>query len=76
MNEWLICTIMALYTEACTIVRTNSFGHWTSGICESSMSIIGCVLAWCVSGLDNVTEDFGAEISKQLYLRYAVISSR
>ena len=26
------------------------FGHWTSGGCESSMTIFGWVLAWCVSG--------------------------
>ena len=30
------------------------------------MSILGWVLAWCVSGVSNVTEDFGAEISKEL----------
>ena len=24
MDEWLICRIMALYTEACTIVRTDA----------------------------------------------------
>ena len=30
------------------------------------MSILGWVLAWCGSGLNNVTEDFGAEINKEL----------
>ena len=29
------------------------------------MSILGWVLAWCESGLNNVTEDFGAEINKE-----------
>ena len=24
MDEWLICTVMALYTEACTVVRTDA----------------------------------------------------
>ena len=24
VDEWLICTVMALYTEACTIVRTDA----------------------------------------------------
>ena len=24
MEEWLICTVMALYTEACTVVRTDA----------------------------------------------------
>ena len=39
------------------------------------MSIIGWVLAWCGYGLNNVTEDVGAEINKELSFRYAVISS-
>ena len=52
------------------------FGHCTRGSRESSMSILGWVLAWCVSGVNNVTEDFGAEINRELSFRYAVISSR
>ena len=24
MDEWIICTVMALYTEACTVVRTDA----------------------------------------------------
>ena len=40
------------------------------------MSIQGWVLDCCVSGVSNVTEDFVAEISKELSFRYAVISSR
>ena len=36
------------------------FGHCTRGSCESSRSIVGWVLAWCVSGVNNVTTDFGA----------------
>ena len=24
VDEWLICTVMALYTEACTVVRTDA----------------------------------------------------
>ena len=31
---------------------------------ESSISILGWVLAWCVSGVSNMTKDFGAEIRK------------
>ena len=50
-------------------------GHLTSSSCESSMSILGWILACCVSGVSNVTENFGAEISKELSFRYAVISS-
>ena len=50
------------------------FGYLTSGSSECSMSILGWVLAWCGSGLNNVPEDFGAEINKELFFRYAVIS--
>ena len=50
----------------------NIFGHWTSGSCDSSMSIIGWVLDWCGSGLNNVTVDIGAEINNELSFRYAV----
>ena len=52
------------------------FGHFTSGSRKSSMSILGWVLAWCVSGVNNVTDDFGEEINRELSFRYAVISSR
>ena len=52
------------------------FGHCISGSRESSMSILGWVLAWCVSGVNNVTDDFGADINRELSFRYAVISSR
>ena len=24
VDEWLICTVMALYTETCTVVRTDA----------------------------------------------------
>ena len=44
-------------------------GHLTSGRCEFLMNILGWILAWCVSGVRNVTEDFGVEISKELCLR-------
>ena len=37
----------------------NIFGNWTSGSCESSMSIIIWVLTWCVFRQSNVIEDFG-----------------
>ena len=40
------------------------------------MIILGLVVAWCVSGLNNVTEDFGAGINKELFFRYVVIFSR
>ena len=39
------------------------FGHWISGSCECSISIFIWVMAWCVSGVNNVTHDFGAEIN-------------
>ena len=51
-------------------------GHCTRGSRESSMSILGWFLAWCVSGVNNVADDFGADINRELSFRYAVISSR
>ena len=50
--------------------------HCTSGSQESLMSILGWGLAWCVSRVNNVTDDFGADINRELSFRYAVISSR
>ena len=40
------------------------------------MSIFEWVLAWCVSGVNNVNDDLGAEINRELFFRYADISSR
>ena len=40
------------------------------------MSILGWVLPWCGAGINNVTEDIGSEINKELSVRYAVNSSR
>ena len=57
-----------LFTRHRSTVEPNICGHWTSGSCESSMSIFGWVLAWCGFGLNNVTVDFGAEINKMLSL--------
>ena len=54
----------------------NILGHLTSGKRETSISILGWVLAWCVSGVSNVTEYVAADIIKDLSFRYAVISSR
>ena len=51
------------------------FGHCTSGSHASSLSILGWVLAWCVSGVNNVTDDFGGDINRELSFRNAVISS-
>ena len=48
----------------------NIFGNWTSGSCETLLSILGWVLDWCGSGLNNVTVDFGAEINKELSFMY------
>ena len=39
------------------------------------MNILGWILAWCVSGVSSVTEDFGVEISKELSFRYAVVGA-
>ena len=68
---WLLC-----------LMNDSEVSRWTPKIvrhstrCKSSMSIFGWVLAWCVSGVNNVTDGFGAEINRELFFRYAVISSR
>ena len=45
------------------------FEHWTSGSCESSMSIFRWVLSWCVSEVNKVTDEFGAEINREFSFR-------
>ena len=70
---WLLCLLndseVSMWTPKILV-------HYTRGSSESSMSILGWVLAWCVSGVNNVTDDFGVEINRVLSFRYAVISSR
>ena len=70
---WLLCS---LNDSEVSIWTPKIFGHCTRGSRESSMSILGWVLAWCVSGVNNVTDDFGADINRELSFWYAVISSR
>ena len=43
--------------EMCLDILLISLGIWTSGSYEASMSILEWVLAWCVSGMSNVTKD-------------------
>ena len=70
-GTWLLCLLNDSEVSRWT---PKIFGHCTSGSCESSMSIFGWALAWCVSGVNNVTDDFWAEINRELSIRYAVIS--
>ena len=35
------------------------------------MSIFGYVYAWCVSGVNKVTDDFGAEINRAILFGYS-----
>ena len=69
---WLLCLVndseVSMWTPAI-------FRHCARCSREYSMSILGWVLAWCVSGLNNVTDDFWADINRELSFRYAVISS-
>ena len=58
---WLICLLNDSDVSRWT---PKVFGHWISGSCESSMSIFGLVLAWYVSGVNKVTDDFGEEINR------------
>ena len=69
---WLLCLLNDSEVFRWT---PKIFGHCTRGSCGSSMIIFGWVLAWCVSGVNNVTGDFGAEINRELSFMYAVISS-
>ena len=55
---WLLCL---LNDSEVTRWTPKIFGHCTRDSCESSMSIFVWVLARCVSGVKNVTDDFGAE---------------
>ena len=70
--SWLQCLLNDSEVSRST---PKIFGHCTRGNCESPMSIFGWVLAWCVSGVNYLTDDFGAEINRELSFRYAVISS-
>ena len=70
---WLLCLLNDSEVSKWT---PKIFGHGSRGSCESSMSIFGWVLAGCVSGVNNVTDNFVLETNRELFLRYAVISSR
>ena len=60
---WLLC----LLTDSEVSRWTHKiFGHWTSGICESSMSILWWVLALCVSGVTTLLTTLG-QISIKSY---------
>ena len=53
------------YVAAMSRWTPKVFGHCTRVSCESSMSILGCVLACVSQGVNNVTDDFGAEINRE-----------
>ena len=58
---WLLCLLNDSEVSRWT---PKILGNCTRG--ESSMCIFGWVLAWCVSGVNNVTDYFGAEINREL----------
>ena len=58
---WLLCLLNDSEMSRWT---TKIFGQCTRGGCESSRSIFGWVLAWRVSGVNNATDDVGAEINR------------
>ena len=68
---WLLCL---LNDSEVSMWTPKILGHCTRVSRESSMSILGWVFAWCVSGVNNVTDDFGAEVNRELSFRYAVVS--
>ena len=67
---WLLCLLNDCEVSMWT---PEIFEHCTRGSRESSISILGWVLAWFVN---NVTDDFGVDINRELSFRFAVISSR
>ena len=45
MDGWLIRTVMALYTEDCTVIRTDyglSDGWFASRVCIESIDVCYC----------------------------------
>ena len=63
---WLLCL---LNDSEVSMWTPKIFGHCTSGSRESSMSIFGWVCAWCVSGVNNVTDDLWYPLGTQLFPR-------
>ena len=61
---WLLCLLNDSEVSRWT---PKIFGHCTRGSCKSSMSIFRWVLAWCLSAVNNVTDDFvsGTQLSPQ-----------
>ena len=54
---WLLCL---LNDSEVSMWTPKILGHCTRGSHESSMSVLVWVLAWCMSGVNNVTDYFGA----------------
>ena len=69
---WLLCL---LNDNEVSMWTHKILGHCTRSSREASMSILGWVLAWCVSGVNNVTDEFEAEINREVrsyFLKIAV----
>ena len=52
VDEWLIRTVMALYTEACTVVRTDaelseSSEGWFASMVSTESTVVFCCHGCC-----------------------------
>ena len=50
-------------------ITTSILGLRSSGSCVSPRVISGCIWNWCLSGLESMTVDFGAEIKRRVILQ-------
>ena len=45
VDEWFICTVMALYAKACTVVRTDVVGlseSWSASRLSTESTVVCC----------------------------------
>ena len=68
------CTQCVLNENKVSKCTPNNFGLRTSGSSESSILIFGWVLACTGSAVNNVTDDFGADINSELTCKKRDIS--
>ena len=47
VDEWLIRTVMALYTEACTVVRTDAGLSWFASRVSTESTVVCCCHGCC-----------------------------
>ena len=68
------CTQCVLNEMKVSRYAASNLGLRTSGSSESAILIFGWVLAFAVCGVNNVSDDFGADIKSQFSRRNGDIS--